>query len=82
MVKNHAVHQVKIALLDLNNSVVALSSQKLNRSVISPLMITDSTPNMSGREIKMQRGTYTAATVNRVHDVMFHKGNRARSKHM
>jgi len=45
-------------------------------------MITDSTPNTSGLEIKTERGTYTAATVKQVYDVMFLKSNRARSKHM
>lgn len=79
---NHAVHQVSIALLDSNSSVVALTCLKCDCSMISSLMITDSTPNMSGYEIKMLRGTYTAATVNQVHDVMFLKSNRARSKHM
>lgn len=45
---NHAVHWVSTTELDLNKSAVALLALKRDPSMISSLMITDSTPNISG----------------------------------
>lgn len=44
----HAGHKVSTKQLDLENSAAAVPSLKRDPSVISSLMITDSTPNTSG----------------------------------